>query len=327
MALLGGAAAWPLAARAQPRARQIGVLMLGNEGDQVSRIRIAAFKDALQRLGWVDDRNLRITIRFAAGPSSIQASAEELVNLAPDLLLVHSSPAIEVVRHLTKTIPVVFVAVGDPLANGIVENIARPGGNLTGFTNLVPSIGGKWLELLKQAAPRIARVGLLFNPDLFFGQAYFSSIEATGTKLGVQVIRAPYRNLAELVAAADAMGAEPDGGLIVLPPVSASLAQLVSRLRQNRLPAVSNIRAFAAAGGLMSYGADTADLFRRSSSYVNRILRGEKPGNLAVQFPTKFEMVLNMKAAKALGLKIPWPLSVAATEVIEQGDDDGDPVR
>jgi putative ABC transport system substrate-binding protein len=247
----------------------------------------------------------------------MQACAEELVNLAPDLILVHSSPGTSVIRQRTKTIPIVFVAVGDPLANGIVESVTRPGGNVTGITNLVPSIGGKWLGLLKEAAPRIARVGLLFNPEFFYSNTYFASIEATASKLAVQVIRVPYRNAAELVSAADAIGAEPNGGLIMLPPVSVYPTQFIFRLEQNRLPAISNVKTFANAGGLMSYGADNADLFRRASSYVDRILRGDRPSDLPVQFPTKFEMVINLKAAKALGLTVPWPLLAVATEVIE----------
>jgi ABC-type uncharacterized transport system substrate-binding protein len=319
VALLGGAAAWPLAARAQQPAsvRRIGVLILGSESDPNSTARVTAMHEGLQKQGWFDGRNLHVDLRFAANPGSIRAFADELVNLAPDVILVHSSTATSMVRQRTKTIPLVFVAVGDPLANGIVESIARPQGNITGFTNLVPTIGGKWLELLKQAAPRLARAGLLFNPDLFFSQTYFASIEATGSKLGIQVIRKPYRNSSELVAAVDTMAAEPDGGLIVLPPIGEYPAQLISRVEQNRLPTISNVRSFPAAGGLMSYGADTNDLFRRASSYVDRILRGEKPGDLAVQFPTKFEMVLNLGAAKALGLTIPWALSAVADEVIE----------
>jgi putative tryptophan/tyrosine transport system substrate-binding protein len=318
--LLGGAtAAWPLVVRAQQHGevRRIGVLILSSESDPIPRIWVAAFREGLQKLGWFHDRNLRIDQRFAADPSSIRASAEELVNLTPDVILVHSSPGTSAVRQWTKSIPIVFVAVGDPLANGIVENVARPGGNVTGFTNLMPSIGGKWLELLKEAAPRITRVGLLFNPEFFFSNTYFASIEATASRLAVQVIRVPYRNTIELVDAADAIGAEPNGGLIVLPPVSVYPTQFIYRLEQLRMPAISNVKSFANAGGLMSYGADNTDLFRRASSYVDRILRGDKPGELPVQFPTKFEMVLNLKAARALGLTLPWTMPAVATEVID----------
>ncbi|MFL6301996.1 MAG: ABC transporter substrate-binding protein [Candidatus Sulfotelmatobacter sp.] len=317
--LLGGAAAASLSARAQQGAvaRRIGILILANESDPIPRGWVAAFSAGLQDLGWLQDRSFHIDLRFATHPSSIQSSSAELVDLTPDVILVHSSPGTSALRERTTKIPLVFVAVGDPVANGFVASIARPGGNITGFTNLLPSIGGKWVELLKEAAPRVTKVGLLFNPDLFFSQAYFASIEDTAAKLSVEFIRVPYRNATELLHATDAIGADANTGLLVLPPVSDYPAEFIARLDQKRLPAISNVRRFATAGGLLAYGADNSDLFRRASSYVDRILRGEKPGTLAVQFPTKFEMVLNLKAAKKLGLNVPLTLSSVATEVIE----------
>jgi putative tryptophan/tyrosine transport system substrate-binding protein len=317
--LLGGAAAWPLAARAQQRGgvRRIGVFILGTETNPVARSWVAAFQEGLQELGWFDGRNVRIDVRFATESRGVHAAADELVALAPDLILSHSSPGTTVIRDRTKTIPVVFVAAGDPLANGIVESIARPGGNVTGFTNLTPSFGGKWLELLKEAMPAINRVGLLFNPELFFSKTYFESIEATAKTWAVEVVRVPYRNADELVAAVDMIGAEPNHGVIVVPPIGVYPPQFFRRLEERRLPAIGNVKAFAAAGGLMSYGADNADLFRRSATYVDRILRGDRPGDLPVQFPTRFEMVINLKTAKAIGLTVPSALSAQATEVIE----------
>jgi putative ABC transport system substrate-binding protein len=256
-------------------------------------------------------------LRFAEDTSDIQALAKELVNLAPDLILVHSSPGTNAIQQQTKTIPIVFVAVGDPIANGFVKSIARPEGNATGFTNLFPSIGGKWLELLKEAAPHIDRVGMLFNPELLFSGTYLPSIEATALSLGVQAVRAPYRNTAELEHEAAAIAAKPNGGVILVPPLSTYPREFILQLEQDRLPAISNAKSFVSAGGLMSYGADNADLFRRAASYVDRILHGEKVSDLPIQFPTKFEMALNLKTAKAMGLSLSPTLHALATDMIE----------
>jgi putative ABC transport system substrate-binding protein len=318
--LLGGATvAWPLVVRAQQRngIRQIGVLIFGSESDPALKLWVTVFEEELQRLGWFADRNSRIELRFAADPSSVQASAKELVNLTPDLILAHSSPGFSAIQQQNKTIPIVFVAVGDPVANGFVKNIARPEGNATGFTNLFPSIGGKWLELLMEAAPHIAHVGVLFNSELLFGKAYLASIEVTAQSLGVHVISVPYNNETELTNAVDAIAASPNGGLILVPPFGGYPPQFIFQLERDRLPAISNLKSFVVAGGLMSYGADNADLFRRAASYVDRILRGEKLSNLPVQFPTKFEMALNLRTAKAIGLTLPPRLRALATDVIE----------
>ena len=260
---------------------------------------------------------MRIDLRFVSDPNAIQAAAKDIIKLSPDVILVHSSPMTGVVRQQTKLIPIVFVAVGDPVANRFVEDIARPEGNVTGITNLFPTIGGKWLQLLKEAAPRTERVALLFNPKLLFSETYFASIEATASSLGVQVKRTPYQDAAELIHEVDAMAASPNGALILLPPFGDYPKQFISRLEQHRLPSISNLKSFAVAGGLMSYGADNVDLFQRAASYVDRILRGEKPRDLPVQFPTKFEMTINLKTAKAIDLTMPPTLRALATDVIE----------
>jgi len=320
IALLGGAAAaWPLAVGAQERgaARRIGLLIFGREFDPIPKLWTTVFEEELQKLGWFDGRNLHIDLRLATDPSSIQASAKELVSLAPDLIVVHSSPGLGAVQQQTKTIPLVFVAVGDPVANGFVKSIANPEGNTTGFTNLVPSIGGKWLELLKKAAPHVNRVGLLFNPDLLFSESYLVTIEASASSLGVPVVRMPYRNGIELQNAATAVATKPNGGIILVPPVSDYPTEFIYQLQRDRLASISNAKSFVIDGGLMSYGADNADLFRRAASYVDRILRGDKVGSLPVQFPTKFEMVLNMKTAAVMGLTIPETLRALANDVIE----------
>ena len=316
----GGVAAWALPSRAQPQrgeTRRVGAIIFGSEKDPVQRSWSAALQAGLKQLGWVDRQNLRIDLRFASDLNGIQAAIHDIIVLSPDVVLVHSSPVMGVARQQIKNIPIVFVAVGDPIVNRFVDDIARPEGNVTGITNLFPSIGGKWLQLLKEAAPRTERVALLFNPKLFFSEPYFESIETTALSLGVKVTRAAYQNTAELIQEVDAIGAYPNGALILLPPFSAYPEQFISRLAQHRLPSISNLKSFAIAGGLMSYGADNLDLFQRAAFYVDRILRGEKPRGLPVQFPTKFEMTLNLKAAKAMDLTVPRTLRALATDVVE----------
>jgi ABC-type uncharacterized transport system substrate-binding protein len=321
IAFLGGSVAtFVLPARAQQQRRRmsrVGVIVFGSENDATQRRWIESFRDGLRELGWFEYRNVQVDIRFAPDVGRAQAAAAELVKLSPDVILVHSSPATRVVQQQTKTIPIVFVAVGDPVANRFVEDIARPEGNVTGITNLFPSIGGKWLQLLKEAAPRTERAALIFNPRLAFSEPYVPSIEETALSLGVRVQRIPYQNAAELIREVDAFATGPNGALIMLPPFATYPLEFMARLDQHRLPSISNLRSFANAGGLMSYGADNVDLFQRAASYVDRILRGEKPRNLPVQFPTKFEMVLNLRAAKAIGLAVPPTLRSLATELID----------
>jgi putative ABC transport system substrate-binding protein len=322
---LGSAAAWPLGARAQQgeRVRRVGVLMAGaSEGDPFQRANLARLRDGLARLGWMEDRDLRIDVRFAGGDlNRIRAYAAELVSLAPDVLMVTPpTMATIAVQEQTQTIPIVFTAGGDPLVSGVMRNITRPEGNTTGFSNYEPSFVGKWLAMLKAAAPRLTRVAVIFSPELVsspFGSIYMPSIEAAAPTFALQMIKLPIRDVVDVVRGIDAFAAEPNGGLVVLPP--APYRETVIRLAaQHRLPAIFHSRDFAVTGGLMSYGsASPTDQFRRAASYVDRLLRGAKVSDLPVQFPTKFELVINLKTAKALGLTIPETLLATADEVIQ----------
>jgi putative ABC transport system substrate-binding protein len=324
IAWLGGAAAaaalWPLAAGAAERVRRVGMLV-GSTEDKVSQARIAEFRDGLAKLGWVEGRDLRIDLRFGRGnPEVMRDFGAELVSLAPDAIVTEGRRATVAVQARTQTIPIVITAVGDP--NGIVSNIARPEGNITGITNLVASIGGKWLQLLKEAAPRMERVAVIHD-SRFAGaagpNAYGGSIDNAARVLGVKAIEAPYRDAVDLVRAIDAFAAEPNGGLIVLPPPpTAAIRETILRLAtQYRLPAIYQTRSDADEGGLMSYGSDLADNYRRASYFVDRILRGTKVSELPVEFPTKFELVINLQTAKALGLEISPRLLALTNDVIE----------
>ena len=317
------AVAWPLAVRAQGsgRIRQICILNPGDENSGAGKVYWPLFIQRLEELGWVNGRNLHIELRWAGGNvDRIRPLARELSDLRPDVIVVSSSLATRAVQEQTRTIPIVFVFAGDPVASGILTNIARPEGNTTGVTDLFPSIGGKWLELLKESIPRLARVALIFNPD--FGTEFMlTEIEAAAARYGVKTMRIVVRSSAEIEPAIDAFATEPDGGIIAVPPVAGlpSVTQVINRLAlQHRLPTIYNVRVFVAQGGLMSYGADVADLFWRSApDYVDRILRGAKPSELPVQFSTKFELTINMKTAKAIGLTIPESFLLRADELIE----------
>ncbi len=318
---LGAAAIWPLAVRAQQsgRMRRIGVLLAGAEDDPLYQSPMVVLREGLQKLGWTERRNLRIDVRFGSSDSDrVSAYAEELVSLTPDVIVTTGAAQTRAVQQRTQAIPIVFVQVGDPIASGVVKSIARPEGNTTGITNLFLTISGKWLELLKEAVPGVARVALIFDPQFPVAEIYVASIEAAATAAAIKTIRAPVRNTTEIEHAIDALAAEPNGGLIVVPPPLASAyRQLIFKLAvQHRLPViVGDIT--AAEGGLMSYGPNRAELFRSGASYVDRILRGAKPGELPVQFPTRFELVVNLKAAKAMGLTIPESFLLRADEVIE----------
>jgi len=319
--LLGGAAAWPVVARAQEsgRGRRLGMLMGGDEGDPVFKDRVAAFKGTLADLGWIEGRNLRLDVRWAGrDPESMRVFTTELVDLRPEVIFAPSLAAAKAVQQQTQTIPIVFAGVGDPVAGGLLGSLAKPEGNTTGATNYVPSFGGKWLELMKEAAPRVTRVALIFNPDISIG-AYFAPLEKAASELGVMLMKTSYRDAADLVRAIDAFAMSPNGGLIVLPraPVGSNRA-LINRMAVERaLPSLYGERSFAAEGGLMSYGPDLRDEYRRSASYVDRILRGTKVAELPVQFPTRFDLVINLKTAKAMGLMIPEAFLLRADEVIE----------
>ncbi len=323
--LIGGAAAaWPLAARAQQteRVRRIGVLMSFVVSDPEAQPRIAAFEKGMRDLGWVEGRNLRTEYRWAPGEDAnlLRSGARELLDTAPDLILANSTPVIAALREQSRAVPVVFVQVTDPVGQGLVASLARPGGNLTGFTSFEFSIGSKWLEMLKVVAPHVTRVALVFNPrtapyaDLFWGP-----IEAAAPTFDVTPIAAPVHDAAEIERALDAFAREPNGGLMVLPDVSTMNHRdlIIALAARHRLPAIYPFRYFAASGGLLSYGTDVTDVLRRAASYADRILKGARPGELPVQGPTKFELVMNLRAAKMLGIAMPPLLLARADEVIE----------
>jgi putative ABC transport system substrate-binding protein len=318
--VLCGAATWPLAARAQQgeRVRRIGMLASGTENDQASQTYIAALRDGLAQLGWVEPRNLRIDLRFGGGDAErIRTHAAELVSLSPDVIVTTTSAATRAAQQQTHTIPIVITGVGDPVGNGLVKSFARPEGNTTGVTSRLPSIGGKWLELLKEAAPGLARVALIYNANPDVG--YFPSIEEAARRLAVTAIKTPYRDAVDLVHGIDAFASEPSSGLIVLPPrpADANRGAILRLAAQHRLPTIYQDRALAVEGGLMAYGSDGADIYRRASYFVDRILRGTKVSELPVEFATKFELVINLRTAKAIGLTVPEALLLRADELIE----------
>jgi len=319
--LAGAAAAWPLAATAAQdgRVRRIGILDVAVETDRNAQTQYDAMRDELAKLGWIEGRNVRFDFRFSAGdPDRMRAHADELVRLAPDVIAVTSLAATRALLQRTRTIPIVFNSVGDPVAGGLLKNIARPEGNATGITSLFQSLAGKWLELLKEAAPRVARVALIFNPGVVV-ENYFAVIDAAAEVLAVKAVRTPYRNAAELERAIDSFAAEPNGGLVMVPPPpSPSNRELINRLAlKYRLPNIYASKYYPLQGGLMGYGADNIKQQRIAASYADRILRGEKVSELPVQFPTKFDLVINLKTARAIGLTIPETFLVRADEVIE----------
>jgi putative ABC transport system substrate-binding protein len=322
IALLGGAAAWPLAARAQQGdcVRRIGVLLGGNENDPVAKPPLPAFTQALAGLGWTDGRNVRIDLRWGRTDiNRIRALAQELVGLQPDIIVTSSTPATVALRQQTRTIPIVYVGGADPVASGIVPRLDRPSGNITGFGGLEASLGGKWLGLLSEIASGLKRAAFMFNPDLGPASIYMPSFETAARSLNVMTITAPVRSDGEIETAIIALGREPGGGLVVMPDpfMAAHRVPLISAAARNNLPAVYGNSESVRDGGLLSYAVDRVDLWRRAASYVDRILRGAKPGDLPVQFPTKFEMAVNLNTAKALGITVPPTLLAIADEVIE----------
>jgi putative ABC transport system substrate-binding protein len=319
---LGAAAAWPLAGRAQQsdRVRRIGVLMPGDEHDPMYKPRLSAFTQALAGLGWTDGRNVRVELRWHGDDTNrIPALAEELVGSQPDIIVTDTTAATAALQRETRTIPIVFAYVTDPVATGIVARLDRPSGNVTGFAGLEPSLGGKWLELLSEIAPGLKRAVIMLNPDIAAPSTYMPSLETAAAALKVVPIMAPVRSDAEIEAAIIALGREPRGGLVVMPDffTTGHRASIILAAARNNVAAVYWESVFPRDGGLLSYGADTVDIFRRAAAYVDRILRGEKPGDLPVQLPTKYETVLNMKTAKALGLTVPQSILLRADEVIE----------
>jgi putative ABC transport system substrate-binding protein len=312
---------WPFAARAQQgdRVRRIGVHMGLDENDPLVKPRLSAFTKALADLGWTDGRNARIDLRWGGGDTNrMRALAQELVGLQPDIILTATTVATVALQRETRTIPIVVVGVADPVASGIVARLDRPGGNITGFGAEV-SVGGKWLELLSEIAPGLKRAAIMFNPDTAAASAYMPSFEMAARSLKIVPIVAPVHDDVEIETAIIALGREPRGGLVVMPDgwMIVHRVPIILAAARNNVPAVYHLSTFARDGGLLSYGVDPVDSFRRAATYVDRILRGAKPAELPIQFPTKFEMVLNIKTAKALGLAVPQSILLSADEVIQ----------
>jgi putative ABC transport system substrate-binding protein len=321
--LCGAAAAWPLTARAQQpdRMRRIGVLMGFPESDSQAQSFIAAFQNGLQKLGWTDGRNVRIDTRWAAfDAESKQRFAKELFALQPDLILSHTTPTTAALLQQTRTIPIIFATVTDPIGSGFVASLSRPGGNVTGFTLVEPTMAAKWVELLKEIAPRVNWIAMLFNPATATYADYFlKPFKAAAASFAVAAIAAPAHDTSELEPVIAAQAREPNGGLIVMPDsfTDAHRVEITSLVARYGLPAIYAYRFFTERGGLLSYGADLRDNFRRAATYVDRILKGAKPSELPVLAPVKFELVINLKAATALGLIVPPALLARADEVIE----------
>jgi putative ABC transport system substrate-binding protein len=320
--LLGGAVGWPLAARAQQPigVRRIGVLMPYPESDTETQARIAGFRDELRRFGWRESENVKIDLRWSTDNlDRVRADMADIISLKPDVILITGQRVVPIVQQQTRSIPTVFVSIGDPVDQGLVTSLARPGGNITGFTLGEFSLGGKRLEMLKEITPALASVGFIFNPDNPATVLSRRLFEVAAQSLSLQPLSLPVHNAAEIEGAIDAFAKEKGAGLFFPADVTTFIHRdLAIRLAaRHRLPAIYSNRTYAVGGGLMSYGPDQLDLYRRSASYVDRILRGEKPGELPIQLPTKFQFVLNLKTAKALGLTVPLTLQVAADEVIE----------
>jgi putative ABC transport system substrate-binding protein len=318
--LLGGAATWPLAARAQgERMRRIGILMGAAKGSE-GETRAKTFEQGIDRLGWAAGRNVQIRYRWGArdNPDQARAYAAELIAAAPDLILAQGSQNSEAVVKQTHDIPIIFVEASDPMSSGLVSSMARPGRNLTGFTNFEFSIGSKWLEILREVAPGIKRVLVLQGLDIG-NQGFLRSIVGAAPSMGVAAVAAPVRDAADIERAVTTFMQEPQGGLIVLPGSSRldNRDLIIALAARHRLPAMYSTRSFIASGGLMSYDTDLVELWRQAAGYADRILRGEKAGDLPVQLPTRYELVINLKVATALGLTVPLPLLARADEVIE----------
>jgi putative ABC transport system substrate-binding protein len=321
---LGSAPAWPVVARGQQgdRVRRIGVLTTLDENDPVTKPRVSAFTQGLADLGWADGRNVRMDLRFSSNDiNRIRALAHELVGMQPDIIVTMGSTVSTVaLQRETRTIPIVFVSVADPIASGIVAHLDRPSGNTTGFAAFEPTMGGKWLELLWEIAPGLRGAAIMFNPDIGAPASIFMpTFEMAARSLKVVLITAPVRSDVEIETAIIDLGREPGGGLVVIPDAFtlAHRAPIISAAGRNNIPAVYVQSVYTRDGGLLSYGPDSVDTYRRAATYVDRILRGAKPGDLPVQFPTKFELVVNLKTAKALRLTVPQSILLSADEVIE----------
>ena len=320
--LVGGAAAWPVAARAQRSARMRRVVFLHAlaEHDPEVQARIAAFRQGLETLGWIENRNVHIEHRYSAGDlAQMQAHTAELVSSVPDLIVASSTPVIAALKHATTT-PIVFAMLNDPVGQGFVASLSRPGRNITGFTFIDFPLIGKWLEILREIAPKVRRVALMFNPQTApYYPVFLRELGAAAASLATEISAKPVRDSAEIDAAITVLAQEPGGGLIISadPFINTHRSLIMALAERHRFPAIYGIRQFVSEGALITYGPDTIDIVRRSTSYVDRILKGEKPADLPVQAPTKYELAINMKTAKALGLDVPDKLLALADEVIE----------
>jgi putative ABC transport system substrate-binding protein len=321
--LLGGAAAaWPVAARAQQgdHIRRIGVLVPWDESDPVYKTYLSAFTQALANLGWTDGRNVRMDLRWTGiDTNRIRAFAQELVGLQPDVILAPGTTVTAALQRETRTIPIVFAGVADPVASGLVARLDRPSGNITGFALFEATLAGKWLELLSEIAPKLTRAAIMFNPDTATVSANMPSFEMAARSLKVVPITAPVHSDAEIETAITALGREAGGGLVVMPDLITTVrrASIILAAARNNVPAVYGDSFSVRDGGLLSYGIDRADNWRRAATYVDRILRGAKPAELPVQLPIRYEMIVNLKTAKALGLAVPPSIMLRADEVIE----------
>ena len=321
ISLVGGAAAWPLAARAQQRERmrEIAVWM-GRPNDMEGQRHGAAFRERLQVLGWTIGRNIRADYHWVTGDIDRARMAKDIVEQQPDVIVVETTPGIEALARENRTIPMIFVNVSDPVGSGFVRNLAHPGGNITGFMSNEPTLGSKWPELLKEIAPAIARVGFLFNPDTApYAEPFLAYAESAGRSLGIEVAAARIRNDVEIEHAIAGIASNPGGGLIVLPEATTNsrFEIIIASAARYRVPVIYAYRYQVVAGGLISYGVDIADLFRGAAVYVDHILRGEKPADLPVQAPTRFQFVVNLNTAKTLGLVVPLTTLLRADELIE----------
>jgi putative ABC transport system substrate-binding protein len=322
--LLGGAAAWPATARAQQTGglRRIGVLLGIAKGDPQAVAGLAAFTKGLAELGWTDGRNVQIDYRFGATDvGGMQTFAKELISLQPDVLLGQATPATAALQRETRTIPIVFVVVSDPVGSGFVANLPRPGGNITGFINFEDSLSGKWVQILKDVAPGISRAALLFNPDTApYFKYYLQSFEAAANSSAIEPVAAAVRTDADITRIVTNLG-DREAGLVMMPDVFLQTQRnrdlIISLSARYRVPTIYPYRYIVNAGGLISYGVDNADLYRRAAAYVDRILKGARPADLPVQLPTKFELAVNLKTAKALGLTVPPNMLATADEIIE----------
>jgi len=320
--LVGGAAAWPLVARAQQadRVRRVGVLMGYAEDDPETQVRLAAFRQRLEKRGWSEGRNVQIDTRFAAASAEMyEPLAKELVGTKPDVILAHTTQVAVALQRESRTIPIVFVNVSDPIGSGIVASLARPGGNFTGVLQYEASVVGKWLAMLKEIAPRLERVALLANPKTSPYDYFLRAAEAAAPSLAIKMVPSPVATAADIERAINSLAAAPNGGLLL--PADATIVinrdLIIALAARHKLPAVYPFHFMVAAGGLMSYGIDQVETFRLAASYVDRILRGNKPADLPVQAPAKFETTINLRTAKALDTPVPPGLLVAADEVIE----------